>query len=213
MYKPLIKGVLALTIIALSATQLSAATAARMFADAPRAIFPLLDRNTRLDMLDYFNSGLRNESKNMLDGGSAITALSDTAISVSVTDASSVSLILLPTPADTLVAVISTVNTPAPDSKISIYSSDWKQIPTAKLFKVPGLDNWLTAEGKKNSTQVQTLVPFMLVAYDIDPKTLTLTLTNNTPQFLSDDVAETVRPYFHHTLTYVWNGKRFTLPK
>ena len=32
-------------------------TAAGAFADAPAPLFPLLDKNARLDMIDYFNSG------------------------------------------------------------------------------------------------------------------------------------------------------------
>ena len=32
-------------------------TAAEAFASAPQSVFPLLDKNARLDMIDYFNSG------------------------------------------------------------------------------------------------------------------------------------------------------------
>ena len=49
------KYLLAIAIGAASLT-MSAQSAADLFTSAPQKIFPLLDRNTRLDMVDYFKT-------------------------------------------------------------------------------------------------------------------------------------------------------------
>lgn len=51
-------------------------TASQAFVEAPRSVLPLLDRNARLDMLDYFNGGLTTKTSNKLNGSSAVTAVS-----------------------------------------------------------------------------------------------------------------------------------------
>lgn len=205
---------LLLAVAALAASNpASALDPADIFVSAPRSIFPLLDRNTRLDMIDYFRSGLSNASKNNLDGTSAITALTPSTITIKLTAASSADIVILPCGSDSIVALISTVNTPVPDSKLAIYSSDWAINLTPKMFKTPQLNDWLTDQGHKNASQVTDLVPFMLVSYSVDPDSGILTLTNNTASFLSDDIAQIVAPFFKTNLKYSWNGKRFTLQR
>lgn len=192
------------------APQMSAQlTAAKVFADAPQSLFPLIDRNTRLDMIDYFNSGMETPSANNLGGKSRITAMTPQSIDIEMTDASTYGIALLPAGSDTLVAVINTVATPAPDSRLSIYSRDCQTNLTSRTFKRPGLADWLTDEGRKNSSEVEALVPFLLISYAYDPATSTLTMTNNTGQFLSADVYELVEDYLLPSLTYRWNGKKF----
>lgn len=204
--------IVALLLMACSVS-VSAKKAVEAFVNAPRQIFPLLDRNTRLDMVDYFVSGSDKQSKNALDGGSSLTSLTDGDLTIRMTESSNVQVAILPAPADSLVAVITTVLTPTPDSKIAIYSSDWSQNLTSKCFSAPEVKDWLNDEGRKNRDEVEALVPFLLVSYSYNPELSQLTLTNNTHEFLSEDIYAIVEPYLHKTLIYNWNGKRFTLQK
>ena len=184
-------------------------TAASAFTDAPQAVFPLLDRNTRLDMIDYFNNGMSTQSANLLNGKSRVTSISPMKVELEMTDASTYEIALLPAKSDTLVAVISTVATPAPDSRLTVYSRDFATHVKAAFVR-PEVKDWLTPEGKKNSAQVDMLVPFMLVSYSYDPDSRTLTLTNNTGSFMSADLYEIVKPYLLSSLTYQWDGSKFS---
>lgn len=103
----------------------SAWTISDAFATVDEDIIPLLDRNARLDMIDYFNSGMDRPSANALSGHSSITRMDDMSMRISLTDASSYQLAALPAGADTLVAVIATVLTPAPDSRMAVYTRSW----------------------------------------------------------------------------------------
>lgn len=182
---------------------------AEAFKTAPSGLLPLLAKNTRLDMIDYFNSGMDTPSKNELGGNSRIESMTDESIILTVSSASKAQLATLPYGNETLVAFISTVETPASDSKMSVFTFDWSQDLTEKTFKEPEIKDWLTDEGKKKDSEVEAMMPFMLVAYSYDPATKILTLTNNSASFISDDVYKIVSPYIKKQLTYRWNGKKF----
>lgn len=183
------------------------------FKSAPAAVFPLIDSSTRLDMIDYYNSTSNVGATNALSGRSRITELTPESMRIAMTSSSHYQVVALPMGNETLTAVLTTVLTPAPDSKMTVYSSDWSNAVTDKVFSRPVLKDWLTADGRKNIDEVEMLVPFLLVGYDFDPATKTLTLTNNVASFLSEEVYEIVKPYFHNQLQYSWNGKKFVAVK
>ncbi len=186
------------------------ASAPTAFVEAPQEVFPLLDRTTRMDMIDYFNNGMSTASANNINGHSRITALSPESVSIEMSDASDYQLVMLPAGNDTIIGVITTVKSPAPDSRIDFFSKDWVRQADGGFFVKPQLSDWLTDEGKKNSDQVNTFVPFLLIGYSYDPSTQTLTLTNNTSSFLSSDIYDIVAGDLRSQLTYKWNGKKFT---
>lgn len=212
MMKSVILLIVAAAVVALiSPAARAALTASQAFTTAPQSVFPLLDANTRLDMIDYYNSNLSTPSPNRLDGRSRITSLSDRVVSIELTPASSCDVIILPAAAgESLIAVISTVATPAHDSHISFYGRDWKEIPTAKIFEKPLLADWLTGEGQKNRSDVETMVPFLLISYAWDPSANVLTLTNNTGEFLNDDIYTFVKDYMLPSISYNWDGRKFS---
>lgn len=204
-----------ITVILIAASVLGVSaqlTARKAFTSAPQSVFPLLDTNTRLDMIDYFEAGMKTESKNALGGGSALLDLSPESLRVKMSDASVHQLFLLPAGNDTLIGVIRTVATPGHDSSMTLYTSSWQA--AAKLqqrFQTPMLRDWVT--DTSHLPDVETVVPFMLTGYSYDPATQTLTLTNNLKGFLSDDIYDMVADFMRPTLVYRWDGKRFTLMK
>jgi hypothetical protein len=187
-------------------------TASKLFASAPASVMPLLARNTRLDMIDYFSVGSSTASKNAMQGQSRITALTPMSLSAVVTGSSECQLALLPMRSDTALVYIETVRTPAPDSRVKVYDRNWKPLAAA-TFTQPELSAWLTKEGKKNAGMVAGLVPFMLASAEYSPETATLTLTNRLAEFLSDDVYKSIEPYLLTELVYRWDSSRFTLSK
>ena len=183
-------------------------TAAGAFTAAPADLFPLLYKNTRLDMVDYYNSGLATPSANRLQGRSTITSLTPATLTVKITDASSAQIALLPAGNDTIIAVVNTVATPGLDSTLKLYTTTWQQLPTAKHFTAPTWNEWITPG--HDASEVTAYAPFMLASYFIDPDKNTLTITNNLATFLDEDTYKTLAAALNPTLTYTWNGKRFT---
>ncbi len=186
--------------------------AGKAFVDAPQSVFPLLERSTRLDMIDYYNSNLATASKNNLDGQSRITAMSPKQLDLEMTGSSTASLVIMPG-TQGLIGIITTVATPAADSRIDFYTPEWEHLTTENYFKRPELADWLTAEGKQNMGDVEAFVPFVLMSYSINPDSGELTVTNNTSAFLPQEISEMVEGYLKPSLTYTWNGKKFQLKK
>lgn len=203
------KLILAAALLLFGATAARAQlTAAKAFVNAPQSVFPLVDTNTRMDMVDYINAGMSTQSNNKLGGGSAIIDLSPMRMKVKMTDSSTDELFLLPTAAsDTIIGVIRTVATPGHDSSIAFYDSKWQPVKGGSVLTVPVLADWIT--DKAHTADVETVVPFMLVGYTFDPATQRLTATNHLEGFLSEDIYSMVAPYISKTLVYAWNGKRF----
>lgn len=190
-----------------------AITAAEAFADAPSRILPLIEPGTRLDMIDYFNAGSDRSSRNALYGNSRIISLTPAHITVKATAASTFEIVTLPAGKDTVLAVIHTVATPVPDSKVTLYTSGWDELGD-KSFKSPDLEQWLAADaGKGARDEVEALLPFMLASCSYNEETGEFVFTNRTPEFLSEEVYEPIRPLLKSTLSYKWDGRRLTLDK
>lgn len=200
-------------VTALSPIASDARSAADFFVDAPQGVFPLLDRNTRLDMVDYFNSHLDTPSANMLDGKSRIADLSPLSVAIEMSAASDYQLFLLESRNDTIIGVITTIKAPAADSRIDFYNKQWERLDASTYFAKPSLDDWLTPDGKKNKADVQAFVPFALISYTYSPSANNLTLTNNTKQFFSPDIYEIVGGFLLPEKVYEWNGRNFKLVK
>ncbi len=194
-------------------TGMAQTSAADLFSSAPQNVFPLLDQNTRLDMVDYYKNGMSTPSQNSLDGRSLITEMTPASLTVKMTDSSAMQIMELKGSKGTVVALISTVATPGLDSNIKFFDSDWKPLPTESYFVKPGWKEWLTDSGRQNQDEVTMQVPFMLASYRIDPESGTLTLTNNLSHFLDKALYDDLSSYLRPQLVYLWNGKNYTLQK
>lgn len=202
---------LTLSLFSLCALAASAITAADAFTSAPASVFPLLDRNTRLDMVDYFRNGLSTPSSNLMQGTSVITALAPNALTVRMTDSSTAQIVVLPAGSDSIIVLVSTVATPGLDSTVAFFDKDWKSLNASAYYEKPGWKEWVVPGASVDDVTMQT--PFMLASCEIDPATNTLTLTNNLSRFLDPDVYEMISASLRPSLVYIWSGKKFTQAK
>lgn len=188
-------------------------TAAGAFQNAPATVFPMLDRNARLDMIDYFNSGSSTPTHNQLNGRSRITAMDSDAVTIEMTDASVYRIVLLPRKqqTDTLFALIRTVVLPAHDSDMMFYDSQWRPLSNNKTFVAPVMADWLLPEADKEL--VAGTVPFMLAEYSYDVASSTLTVDNRLADFLSADDWKKVGPMLRQRIEYVWNPSKAAFKK
>lgn len=181
-------------------------TPAQAFTDAPASVFPTIDRMTRLDMLDYYNSGSPKPSKNSFKTDCRVLSASDSQITFSTSDVSEVSLSLIPQQSDTIIMVITTLKTPADDSSARFYTTSWQEIKKG-LFLVPQLDDWVKPDaGCKD--ELPDLFPFMLARFTYEPDTQTLTLTNNVAGLLPEEAKSWAGDALRKQLVYRWNGKK-----
>ncbi|MDE6108827.1 MAG: DUF3256 family protein, partial [Muribaculaceae bacterium] len=159
----------------LSATMTArdAGSAQWFFAMAPDEVMPLLPANTRLDMLDYYNSGMQRPSRNEAGGMALVTSSADRRLTFEAGDSCSYELAVFTTPRDTLVALIETLRYPMPDSRVEWFDARWK--PVKAPVAEPGLKQWLTRDGARNCAEVEETIPFIPATATADPDRRTIT--------------------------------------
>ncbi len=185
-------------------------TAAGAFLNAPTAVIPMLDRNARLDMIDYYNSGSTTPTRNQLNGRSRITEMDSNTVTIEMTDATVYRIVLLPSKRlnDTVFAVIRTVKLPVHDSDIEVYSKDWgKYIHQDAFFEQPTLALWSKARSKKDKETFSQLAPFILSEYIYDDANRTLIVKNRMSEFLAPDDWEKLKPLLREQFVYKWSPR------
>ena len=110
------------------------------FRQMPDSLMPSLMQNDRLDFLDFFDAGMKAEVKNRLGGTSVMTALTNDSLSLQVSPALRVDMLLLTLaePIDTMNQVIVVGETFLVDSiygetTIHCFTPDWHPIPVPPL--------------------------------------------------------------------------------
>lgn len=196
---------------------------AQVFAALPTDMLPLLSVGTRLDMVDYYANGLPTRSTNNLDGPSIINTMTSNQLNAEVSEASAIQLTLLPGSGKHDIAALVTTYSlnPSLDSKVEFMTIRTDTAETVsldpldarKLFSEPTFDQWLTPQGRKNRAEVVRLIPFLPVQYSVNPADNSLTAMLRLDGLVSDTDLETLAPLLQPSLTYKWNGKKYSLKK
>lgn len=172
---------------------------------------PLVDSLSRMDMADYFDSGIARASKNRAQGEAIIVSASpETVVFKQAGDIESVLYVVTAPGADTLLMVTETLSLPQEDTRVAFYNKNWNPVARQPL-ETPGLEDWLTADGLKNVDAVADALPFMLVTWKYAPDTRVLTLTHNMGQYFSKspDQLAILEKYVRPQLSYTFDGKKF----
>ncbi len=195
---------------ACAALTAEARTAADVFKEAPATVVPLLQTNTRLDMLDYFNSGLSTPSANTFGGRSRITAMTDRALTIELSRDASMQIALVANGRDTVIAVIETVLTPVADSSIRLFrAADWTELPSPAM---PGMAQFADPARRKELKTAE-MPEYLFVRAEFDPETTLFRFTDTTPAYYTDaDRPEGLR-LLRQNIEMRLSGTKFTEKK
>lgn len=190
-------------------------SAAKAFVSAPVDCFPLIPRMKRLDMLDYFNSGMDRPSDNLLGGKSRVISLSPMKITIEETEGSKVltSVCLKEYRKDTVYIVTTDICTPARDGSLRVYNRDWKELIADRWFTQPTLENWLVKVDRKSLPDIENAVPFVPASYDFDPESGILTLTSTLADMIPAEDYAKVKDLLRPRLQYKLTNGGFSLRK
>ena len=129
--------------LSLSATAGDGITLRDVFRQMPDSLMPTLTQNNRLDFLDFLDAGMKAEVKNRLGGTSVMMTLTADSLSLQVSPALRVDMLLLPLaePIDSMNQVVVVGETFLADSvygetAVRYFSTDWKLIPTPPLSEI-----------------------------------------------------------------------------
>lgn len=183
-----------------------AVAAKHLFIEAPDDVFPMIDENTRLDMIDYYESEHNRPSLSVFDDSCIVTCSDSMCIEIKASDVLHYQLSI---PVYDIIVLISTHSIPMPDSEIAFYDFEWQALSTEKYFTEPRLSDWLTDEGVKCREDVENIVPFIIASYNFDVDSGVMTITNRLREYYDNNTWQKVSKWIRPQLTYKWIGKKF----
>lgn len=168
----------------------------KFFTNAPAQAMPLLSKNARLDMLDYYRNGLSTPTVNELKGRSRITGMSPLSIDVQISDSTALQFVLvepsrnLP---DYYIMVIETVSTPVPDSSIRAFDTDWNEMPV----ELPDYTAFIPKD-KRKQTKTMEEPPLTFTEIRFGPEQKTFTFRDRSKEgYYTGDTPEILKYFLH----------------
>ena len=186
-----------------------ARTITDLFASEPGHIFPLLTRTLRLDLVDYYNSGQVVALPNNLGGDVGLVELDGDYLKVKTSGSRVVEMRMWTDGRkDTVIAVIETVMTPVPDSRLTLWNAQWQPFYTDRLFKMPGIDDFIVKKMPRElRADLQDAMIFPLIQLTFKgEKHDVVEAAHGLQQFLAPDEYKRFADYLRPTLNYRFNG-------
>ena len=173
-----------------------------MFISMPDSLMPMLDENARKDLADICLSGMTTALPNEWGGTSMLQKLTDSYLLLREDSDGAVTteMVLLPAGKDTIVCMVRTLHLPQPASEVLFFSSQWKQLNTARIIKLPTISEFApNTDANLKEINPDRIVPVEFVqialqeAQDETHPAKLIFSTNTSPA----------------TISYSWNGKKF----
>lgn len=182
-----------------------ARTAADFFVSAPDEVLPLVPQSTRLDMLDYFSSGLSTTSPNATRGRARIMLNEPAKLQAELSRDSNIQIALFPAERDTVVAVIETVLTPVADSSVSFYDTSWNLL----ALTMPSLKpiDFVPESLRKEASRAE-LPDVVFGRIDFNPETGYLTVNNTTAVYYAEQDRPDGLALMSTSIQYALRGNR-----
>lgn len=182
-----------------------------LFSSAPKEVLPLLDRTSRLDMLDLYNGGLEAKTENIYGGQSEMLRKTHDYIKVRCSESSFWQMKLLPVGHDTLIVCVHTLLVPEAVSTISFYRHDWhlqkREMPRADFSQFVQTNSDLSSY-RKQALMEQMRVQNYQASLNDSTTDLTISLDLSSLQVSDREDAQRL----FHPVAYKWVGGKYVIP-
>lgn len=171
---------------------------------------PLLDKTSRLDLLDLYNSSLPAKAENTYGGQSELLVKTPSLLRVRTTEVGQWEMRLLPLPHDTLVSVIYTLSATSRSSDLGFYDCNWH--PVSVSLPRPAFEQFFRNSGELLSSRVQSLyatlceAPVFATWDDARPVLIYRLSLDGIPESDRADAALCSQP-----VSYLWDSGKFVL--
>lgn len=204
--------IICLFIYILSDFTVPARTIRDFFISEPDDIFIIIDKNTRLDLLDYYDGGRIVSTQNALGDDTQLIKVSDNYLSIQLSESSTVEMqLIFPSKKDTVIVVNHIVYTPVPDSKLMFYNKDWEKLNNKKFIKEPTIESFINIESLsfKKKKDILDMVEFPLISYSINPQKNKIVASNGLKEYLTKEEYNKIAPYFKNNIEFILKGKKY----
>lgn len=173
----------------------------------PDSLIMYLDKNKRIEMVDYIDMKVKAEVKNTLEGMSVMDTLTHDFLQVTLNEASTLQMRILPTEnGDTVFCLVRTFSGPQAESEVYIYAQDWqknRQLSFSPSSFISKPDTMTDAA----FDELRQLIDVLLVEARLSVDSPTITLIASAIN-LSKAEADKIRPILPPR-SLLWNGQDF----
>ncbi|MDR0429622.1 MAG: DUF3256 family protein [Tannerellaceae bacterium] len=184
------------------------------FIEMPDQLIPQLEAAWRKDLIGLYESGKEARLKNTMNGYSQLMKLTEDYLLLRTTECSTMEIKMFPLVNNThIICMVTTIDAPVPDSRLSFYTTKWEPLPASELF-TPVSADWFIKEGVDNTNDaykdVMAYLDIDLIKYQLSPDSQTLTASYTTPLYLSAEIRKKVTPYLKDApKVYAWEKFHF----
>ncbi len=195
-------------------TDLWAQEAKTLFVNMPDSLSPLLTKVNREDCIDFLESKMKAQVENRFGKKSEMTDLSKDYIRMQMSSQSIWQMkVLALNDSTNVICTVSTACAPACDSSIRFYTDDWKPLTASLFITLPVMGDFLNTPDSASVyefDEARRSADILLMKADFNKENTELTVTLTTPDYMSKETAEKLKPFLHRPIVYHWKNGVFT---
>lgn len=190
----------------------------RAFVEMPVNTLDLLNRSTRLDMLDYFAVDSVYKAENTLEGESYLIAVKPDYLKLQLTAVSTLELkVVRSKKGGDIVVSVYTISgdSQAPDSDIKFFDANMKELPRDKYFRLPDLKDFFEIPKGSVTTmkELKQMIPFPTIEYFLSPGSDEIKAKLTVGTFMDKDDYNIMKLFLKPEIFFRWNGSKYSLVK
>lgn len=198
----------------LSLTSLQAQEAKTLFINMPDSLSPLLTKVNREDCIDFLGSNMKAQVDNRFGKKSEMTELGKDYIRMQMSPQTTWQMKMLALNDSTdIICTVSTACAPACDSSLSFYTTDWKPLAASEFITLPVMNDFLNTPDSTaiyEFDEARRSADILLMKADFNKENTELTITLTTPEYMSKETAEKLKPFLRRPIVYHWKEGAFT---
>ena len=176
-----------------------------LFINVPDSLCPLLTKVNREDCIDFLSSKMKAQVENRFGQKSEMTDLSKDYIRMQMTPETSWQT--------NVICTVATACAPACDSSIRFYTTDWKPLTADSFITLPVMNDFLLTPDSTaiyEFDEASRSADILLMKVDMNKENTELAVTLSTPDYMSKETAEKLKPFLRRPIVYRWENGVFT---
>ena len=197
-----------------SPTSLQAQEAKTLFVNMPDSLSPLLTKVNRADCVDFLESKMKAQVENRFGKKSEMTELGKDFIRMQMSPQATWQMkVLALNDTTNVICTVATACAPVCDSSIRFYTTDWKPLIESPFITLPVMADFLNtpdSAGVYVFDEARRSADMLLMKADFNKENTELTVTFTTPDYMSKETAEKLKPFLRRPIVYRWKNGAFT---
>lgn len=130
-----------------------------LFGMAPRSVLPLLDKTSRLDLIDLFNSRITAKCENLYGGQTEMLEKDANTILLRTSPVGTWKMVVLTAPSDTIIMMLHDVSANGTSTEIKFYNKLWQPLTNSQIhFPHPNRNSLLLIPNDADENLKQSII-------------------------------------------------------